>query len=268
MKERMVLFGVYTRMTMKSWFQYKVDAVLRSLAVFLRESTGIIVIYFTLLKFDQLNGWIMNEMLFLFSLLFITYGILIIFCTGLRDFSNYIQEGRFDRYMLRPRGLLFQIVTSNSDWFAAIGHGSLGIVLFVVSANRVGIIWTPYTIGYYMLTVLGGVLIQAAVFLFFATLCFYIVKSDNLRELFYWNLRRFAGYPISIFHKYIQWLLMYIVPFAFVNYFPAQYLLKKQDMDAYPAVYMYLAPFVGIVMFTLVYLFWRFSVRYYKSTGN
>lgn len=268
MKEKMVMFGVYTKMTMKSWFQYKVDAVLRSLAVFMRESTGIIVIYFTLLKFDQLNGWNMNEMLFLFSLLFLTYGILIIFCTGLRDFSGYIQSGRFDSFMLRPRGLLFQVVTSNSDWFAAIGHGGLGIVLFIISANHVGIVWTPYSIIYYILTVLGGVLIQGAVFLFFATLCFYMVKSDNLRGMLYWNLRRFAGYPISIFHKYIQWLLMYIVPFAFVNYFPAQYLLRKQDMQAYPEMYLYLAPFVGMGMFAFAYLFWRFSVRYYKSTGN
>ena len=58
------LMGVYTKTIMKSWFQYKVDAVLRSLAVFLRESTGIIVVYFTLLKFDTLNGWNVYEMLF------------------------------------------------------------------------------------------------------------------------------------------------------------------------------------------------------------
>ena len=37
----------YTKVTLKSWFQYKVDAILRSLAVFLRESTGLIVIYLT-----------------------------------------------------------------------------------------------------------------------------------------------------------------------------------------------------------------------------
>lgn len=69
----------YTKLTIKAWFQYKIDAVLRSLAVFLRESTGIIVIYFTLIKFDSLNGWNGREIFFLYSLLFLTYGILIIF---------------------------------------------------------------------------------------------------------------------------------------------------------------------------------------------
>lgn len=73
------LAGVYTRTVMKSWFQYSVDAVLRSLAVFIREAVGIVVIYFSMLKFDTLNGWNIHELMFLFSLLFLTYGILILF---------------------------------------------------------------------------------------------------------------------------------------------------------------------------------------------
>jgi ABC-2 type transport system permease protein len=262
------MFLYYTKSTIKSWFQYKIDAILRSFAVFLREATGIIVIYLTLLKFNNINGWNIDEMLFLFSLLFITYGILIIFFTGLRDFSRIIQNGDFDRIILRPRGLLFQIISINSDWFAAIGHGFLGITLFIVSANNVGIVWNLKTIIYYIFSVIGGVLIQGAIFLFFASLSFYLIKTDNLREMFYWNMRKFAGYPISIYHKFIQWILIFIVPFAFVNYFPAQFLLRKPDMAAYPTIFMYVAPFLGIALYLISYGFWRYSVRYYKSTGN
>ncbi len=258
----------YTRLTMKAWFQYKVDAVLKSLAVFLREATGIIVIYFTMLKFDSLNGWNQKEMLFLYSLLFLTYGILIIFFTGLRDFSQYIHSGKFDRFLLRPRGLLFQIITSNSDWFAAIGHGGLGIVLFVVSAGSVGVMWDLQTVLYYGAAVIGGVLIQGAIFLLLASLQFYLIRTNTLKSVLYWNLRKFAGYPISIYHKAIQYIMIYLVPFAFVNYFPAQYLLRKKDMLGFPELYMYIAPLVGIVMYMGAYIFWRYSVKYYKSTGN
>lgn len=154
----------YTKITLKSWFQYKVDAILRSLAVFLREATGIIVICFTLLKFDALNGWDQRELLFLYSFLFVTYGVLIVFFTGLRDFSRYIHSGKFDRFMLRPRGLLFQVITNDSDWFAAIGHGGLGIVLFIISANAVGIRWNMGTVVYYLFALAGGVLIQGGNF--------------------------------------------------------------------------------------------------------
>lgn len=81
-------------------------------------------------------------------------------------------------------------------------------------------------------------------------------------------MRKFAGYPISIFNKLIQSVMIYVVPFAFVNYFPAQYLLRKDDMANYPQIYIYIAPLVGVVVYLAAYVFWRISVRHYKSTGN
>lgn len=253
---------------MRAWFQYRIDAVLRSLAVFLREATGILVVFFTLLKFDTLGGWNIYEMLFLFSILFLTYGIMIIFFTGLRDFGKTVRDGSFDRFMLRPRGLLFQIIFVNSDWFAALGHGGLGITLFLISAGKVGINWNFMNALYYIFTIAGGVLIQGAVFLIIAVLNIYLLQTDSLKELLYWNMRKFAGYPISIFNKIIQTIMIYIMPFAFVNYFPAQYLLRKDDMRNYPVVYMYITPIVGLLMYLVAYAFWRFSIRYYKSSGN
>lgn len=266
--DTLYVMGVYTKTIMKAWFQYRSNALLSSFTVFFREATGIIVIYFTLMKFGTLRGWNIYEMLFLYSLLFLTYGIMIIFFTGLRDFGKTVRNGDFDRFILRPRGLLFQIIFTNADWFAAVGHGGLGVVLFVISANKVGIKWSVGNIVYYVFTVLGGVLIQGAIFLFLAVLNIYLLETGSLKELFYWNMRKFAGYPISIFSKAIQVCMIYVVPFAFVNYFPAQYLLHKPDMNEYPGIYMYITPIVGLGMYLLAYGFWRYSLKYYKSSGN
>ena len=193
---------------------------------------------------------------------------MIIFFTGLRDFGKTVRDGSFDRFMLRPRGLLFQILFANADWFASIGQGGVGLVLFLLSAGKVGIRWNASYICYYIITVAGGVMIQGAVFLFLAALNIYLLQTDSLKELMYWNMRKFAGYPISIYNKLIQMILVYVMPFAFVNYFPAQYFLRKDDMAAYPEFYIYITPVVGIVMYLLAYLFWRYSIRFYKSSGN
>lgn len=266
--ETLYLVKMYLKTTAKARFQYRVDAILHSLAVFLRESTGIIVIYFALLQFDELNGWNFYEMFFLSSLLFLTYGIMIVFFTGLRDLGQTVRNGDFDRFLLRPRGVLFQIIFVNADWFAAIGHGGLGITLFLLSAGKVGICWNLEKALYYTIVVVGGVLIQGAIFLFLASLNIYLLETNSLKELLYWNMRKFAGYPISIFHRGIQLLMIYVVPFAFVNYFPAQYLLRKPDMAQYPTVFLYLTPVIGAGMYALAYWFWRVSLRHYKSSGN
>ncbi len=262
------MFLCYSRTIIKSWFQYKLDACIRSFTVFIREASGIIVIYLTLQTFKHINGWKPDELLFLFSLIFLSYGILIIFFTGLRDFDRSVHDGGFDRILLRPRGLLFQVISSNADWFAAIGHGGLGITLFLLSASRIGISWNITTVLYYIAALTGGVLIQGAVFLALASLSFYLIKSNNIKEIFYWNMRRFANYPISIFPKLIQYLMIYVMPFAFVNYFPAQFLLRKEDMHSYPQIFMYITPLVGGFLYFLAYLFWKSSLKHYKSTGN
>ncbi|MCQ4022120.1 MULTISPECIES: ABC transporter permease [unclassified Ruminococcus] len=268
MKDILSLFFAYAKSGLKTRFQYKLDAIVTTFAVFLREAAGIIAMYLALLKFDTINNWNINELMFLFSLIFITYGIFIVFFMALRDFSDWIKHGDIDRVMLRPRGILTQLVMCGADWLAALGHGTLGIVLFIISANSVGIEWNAVTIIYYIVTIASGVLIQGAVFLFFSAISIYFIETRSLKEIMYWNLRRFAGYPISIYNKLIQTLLIFVVPFAFVNYFPAQFLLRKPDMAAYPEWFMYISPFVGIVLYVIAYAFWKFSMRFYKSTGN
>jgi len=255
-------------MATRGRLQYRLDSFVATLAVFVREAANIIVIYLALLKFDKINGWNIDEMLFLFSILFLTYAIVVALFADLRDFSSMIREGRFDRLMVRPRGLLYQLILNNADVLATMGHGTLGILLFLISAGRVGIVWDLSTIIYYISAIIGGVLIQGGIFIFFSALSFYFVETNSIREIFYWNMRKFAGYPISIYSKVIQMLMIYVIPFAFVNYFPAQYLLRKEDMALYPDVYMYMAPLVGVALYVLAYVFWRVSVKRYTSTGN
>ncbi len=262
------LYLLYVKYISKSWFQYRVDAVLRSLAVFLREATGIIVIYLTLQSFTNINGWDFYELLFLFSFLFLTYGIFILFFTGFRDFGEMVYSGEFDRFLLRPRSLLMQIMASNADMFAAIGHGGLGIVLFFFCANKIGVVWSAGTIIYYIITIISAVIIQASLFLLMACSSFWIVKIDELVGMLYYNTRKFAGYPISIYPKFIQKMLMFVVPFSFVNYFPSQFFLHKPDMSQFWIGYIYMTPVIGVIMFSFVYLVWKVSLKRYSSVGN
>lgn len=262
------LYFFYVKTTVKSWFQYKLDACLRSFAVFMREAAGIIIIYLVFQSFDLLNGWNYMELFFLYSFIFLTYGILIIFFTGMRDFDRMVVSGQLDRFLLRPRGVLFQILASNSDWFAAIGHGSLGLFLLIFTANQVNVSWSFVNILYLFIAIISGVLIQGAIFIFIGSCSFFIMKIGNLRNLIYFNAKQFAGYPITIYPKIVQIFMIYIIPFAFVNFFPAEFFLHKPDIDYFSPLYIYLVPFVGVVMYFLSYLFWRFCLKYYHSSGN
>jgi ABC-2 type transport system permease protein len=262
------LYLIYSKYTAKSLLQYRLDACFRIFAVLCKESASVIVVYLSLKKFDTLNGWKMNEILFLFSFLYVTYSIMLIFFTGLKYFSYIVQYGELDRLLVRPRGVLFQVLSVDTDFLASIGHGTVGIVLFFNTATHVGVNWDISNILYCVSVIFGGVMIQSALFLLFSCASFYFVMVNNLQNFLFYNTRKFAGYPISIFPGFIQKAMIFLVPFAFVNYFPTEYLLHKTDLAGCWGGVVYLTPVVGICLYAIAYGVWRISLGRYASSGT
>ncbi len=266
--ELIYLFFKYSKLNTKIMLEYKLDRFLLAFAVFFREIISVVVMVLILTRFVHIKGWEMDEMLFLYSFLFLSYSLFIFFFTGIRDFDDMVYNGEFDRFLIRPLGLMFQIISSRIDYCATVGHGTVGIILLLRTAGSVGIEWNAGNVLYYITALIGGAIIQASLFMLSSCFSFWAVKTINLRNLIFFNSRRFAGYPISFYPAVIQKMLIFMVPFAFVSYFPAQFFLKKPDIEMFWGGYLYLTPVVGAAMFALVYAFWRLGLKSYSSSGN
>lgn len=262
------IFFQYSKLSTKVNLQYKLDSTLSMFAIFFREITNVVIMYLILSRFVKVRGWDMNEMFFLYSFLFLSYSLFVLLFSGIRDFDAIVYSGDFDRVLIRPLGLMFQVIAGKIDYPATIGHGLVGTILLVKTINSVGIHWDTQKIIYYILALIGGAAIQASIFTFTSCFCFFAVKVVNIRNMIFFNTRRIAGYPITFYNFIIQKLLIFIVPFAFVNYFPAQYFLRKSDLINFGSGYLYLTPVVGAVMFLGVCAFWKFGIRHYSSTGT
>jgi ABC-2 type transport system permease protein len=266
--ELFVLFFRYSILSLKTTLEYKFDRTLLTFAVFFREMMNVVVVYLILIRFMRIKGWELNEMFFLYSFLFLSYSLFIFFFTGIRDFDDMVYTGEFDRFLIRPLGLMFQIIASRIDFCATIGHGAVGVILFMNTAGLVGIRWNAQNIIYLIVVLIGGAIIQASIFMISSCFSFWAIKTFNIRNMVFFNSRRFAGYPISFYPAIIQKLLIFIVPFAFVSYFPAQFYLRKPDLAVFWNGYLYLTPVVGLIMFVVVYEFWRLGLKHYGSSGN
>ena len=119
---------------------------------------------------------------------------------------------------------------------------------------------------WFVMVMLGATLIHAAAFIFTAVPAFWILKSDGLADLFYRNLERFISYPLTIYSRGIQILLTFLLPYAFINYYPSQMFLGKQEL--LPSVFQYLTPFIGVVLFWASYQFWKKGLEAYQGTGS
>jgi ABC-2 type transport system permease protein len=102
-----------------------------------------------------------------------------------------------------------------------------------------------------------------------ATAAFWFIRIDSLRWIVMSLEQDFTRYPISIYSRAVRVFLSFVFPFAFMNYFPATFLLHKTDgaLSLSPWVGL-LTPVVGVVWLSLSYGFWRIGLNRYQGTGS
>jgi len=55
---------------------------------------------------------------------------------------------------------------------------------------------------------------------------------------------------------------------AFIAYLPATVLLGRTGELAVHPLFAYVAPLVGVLVFSLAYAFWKGELRHYQSSGH
>jgi ABC-2 type transport system permease protein len=251
----------------KIHFYYN-DVFLVLLGSLARDSVAVVGIYFITQKFLNIGGWEMDELLFQYSLLYISYGISMLFFSGVRSVENDISSGTFDRYLVTPISIFFQAIIAKVDLLTTTSYCFLGVMLFSYSSNSTGIFWDSQKVLVLVLALSGGALIQSSLLLLGSLISFWTVKSGNAKFIVFFNIRAFSVYPINIYPKAIMYFLTFILPFAFVNYFPAKYLLEKDDAATLNSLYAYGSIIAGVIVFAIVFTIWKIGIKNYKSSGN
>jgi len=168
---------------------------------------------------------------------------------------------------VRPLDTFFQTITVPQQIFP--DELILAIVYFCVVTAYSGVHVDAIFVLYVPLVALGGALIDAGIALAIAAASFWFVKIDALTWVMMSLEQDFSRYPISIYSRGVRVVMAFIFPFAFMNYFPATYLLHKVEsgLQLNPAVGL-LTPIVGAVWLGAAYLLWRVGLNKYQGTGS
>ncbi len=256
---------LYLRQFFLARLEYKWDFLFSLLASMVSAVMGLVFIILVLdgAGAHDLAGWSKDEVLFIYGYAGIAVALFSILSPNLYGFGDkYIIQGQFDRVLLRPLGSLTQVLseTFNLD---AIGNLIVGVTILLVAKARLGL---QFSFSDYLWLAASGVFgaaILLSVFVILASLSFHFEDRLGISAPFY-NLIQFGRYPITVFNKVIQVLLSVIVPFAFVGFYPSTYFISKEGLQH---VYLLTPVVAGVAMMT-AWLFWRWGVRNYSSTGN
>jgi len=263
----LTLFVQFQRLNLRAIAQYRLNLVVWFVFGIAYNGASIGVLWAMLQRFPLLNGWTFRDLLFLYALWSLGHGVYSATLGKVSAVSRYIREGRFDRFLVRPLGALFQVITVPEG--ITIDDFFFGSALFALAQAEVHLVWTPERALLLAAVIVGAALIKGALLLALSTLSFWLVRMDAARILLETLELEFIRFPLTIFPRAAQWLLTFVMPLAFVSFLPAELFLAKSAAGTLlnPA-WGQLTPFVGGAAFTLSYLFWRTGLLHYQGTGS
>lgn len=258
----MKLYGRYLSMILKSRMQYKASFVMMSLGQFLVSFTAFLGVYFMFSRFNMVEGFTFSEVLICFSIVLMAFSLTECFVRGFDVFPRLIKSGDLDRILVRPRSVIFQVLTSNVE-FTRVGRLLQAILMLSYAVSHCDVVWTWDKILTLVLMVLGGIVVYTALFVLYAGFSFFTIEGLEFMNVFTDGSREFGKYPIAVYGEGVLKLLTYVVPIALFQYYPLLYLLDRSDNRL-----LILTPLLGLLFLIPCYAFFCFGMRKYKSTGS
>lgn len=255
----------------RSQMQYRTSFVLETIAQFVGNVLDFVVVLIFFTRMPTLGGWTLPEIGLLYGLSSVAFGLADMVIAGF-DYGyfgpNMVRLGEFDRVLIRPVNTFLQVLTSQFTLkrLGRIGQGAIVLAWALLALPQT---WMPLQIGYMIVTVVGGVFFFSGLFIFGSGISFWTVDSLEVMNMATYGGQFLTQYPMSIYGDFLRAFFTFVIPMAFINYYPTLWLLGKPDPLGGPIGWLaFLAPFVCVLVFTLGVAMWRRGVWRYASTGS
>lgn len=262
------LYGRLVSMQIRAQMQYKANIALdigTNLCLAVLEF-AVLLIWFS--NFPTLLGWRVGEVVLLYSLVVMSFGISDLFGAGIDAFAETIRRGEFDRLLLRPVSVLIQVIGSDFR-LRRLGRIIQGMLAFIIALRLLpNLHWTLIDFIVLPIGILSGSLVFIALLLLGATLCFWTVETTELTNLVTDGGREMLTYPLPIYHEILQRIFLFVIPLAFGSYVPACYLLGRPLPFGLPSAIVFAAPLIALAFALVTGAIWTFGVHNYQSTGS
>ena len=258
----MSLYFKYFKVHFKCDLQYKLSFIMSFISQFF-VSFGY---YFTIIclfdNFSDIKGFTLYEVLLTFAIIQFGFSFCETFFRGIDVFDELIINGNFDRLLLRPRGILFQVFCEKIS-FIKLSRLFQSLIILIIAIIKIDIIWNIKKILTLIFMLCSAILIFLSIFIITASYCFFTVKGLEVRNVLTDGCKHMAQYPIGIFRKGFITFFTYIIPFGFVNYYPLLYLLDKKNNEL-----LIVSPLITVLYLIPSILIFYWGVKKYSSVGS
>lgn len=174
----------------------------------------------------------------------------------------YVYSGDFIKYCFRPINLFFYYQSEVFD-IKGLGQLAFGIGTIAYSWSKLGLEFTPLMLLKLIIFLMTASLIMIALQNAAAATCFWIQNSFYVLDLVT-RFKDYAKYPITIFSPVFRFIFTFVMPVAFIAYYPSIVILRPDEVP----LLSWLSPLIGVLFFWLSYKFWMYGAMKYNGTGS
>jgi len=261
------LYWEFIKIRLKTAVEYREETFLTGFFEIIGYASEFVILWIMISKFRQMGQWNAYEIMLIYAMNLLCYSLANVFLyRTCHNLAELIRTGDFDGIITKPTNPILYLSCSGF-MYGYWAHISLAVTLMVFCFRKLGVTFTMVKLLFLLGAILGSTLIQGSTQLFAYIPTFWTVKNKALQSM-RWIVYDYAKYPISIYHKSVQVFLTFVIPYAFISFYPLQYLLEKDDFLMFHPVVQYLTPAIGLLLAFLAYRFWLFGLKHYNSSGS
>jgi len=242
--------------------QYKATFILNIIGRIIMSFATVAGVLFMFTRFNEVEGFTLSQTLLCTSIVTMAFSLAEVFARGFDIFPRLLGNGEFDRILVRPHGIIFQLLASHIE-FLRLGIFIQALAVLCYAIPNSGVIWTWDKIFTLFLMISCGAIVFFGLYIVYASLAFFTTEGLEFMNILTYGGREFGRYPFSIYGNGILKFLTYIIPLALFQYYPLLYLIDKTQST----FYMF-TPLISILFIIPCYAFFRLGLQRYKSTGS
>lgn len=247
--------GAYINANIQGALEYRASFAGQVFAMLINDLIWLVfwLAYFG--KFQLVAGWGRTEIVMLWAVCAVAFGIATTLCGNLMQLAGFIVRGELDFYLALPKPVLPHMLISRMA-LAAPGDILFGLLVFGFLLRPSAAQWAIFVV-----CTLTGASIFVAFIVITQSLAFWLGNAEGVSREMANALLTFSTYPTVIFRGAVKVALFTVLPAGFISYVPVQ-LLRGFSLPLLAGLLAFTA-----AVLLLSWLVFRAGLRRYES-GN
>jgi len=246
----------------KSKMHYRTDFFISTLGILMTNISGLIAFWVLFQNINSIIGWKYYELVFMYGFSLLALTPMQLFFDNIWNLSNNVFSGNFIKYCFRPIDMFFYYMVEVFD-IKGIAQLIMGIIMIGYSLTKLNVEINFFKILLFLLLLLSSSLVMISMMVIASSMAFYILNASSIM-MFLFRFKEFSKYPIKIFNPVLRVIFTFLIPIAYISFYPSQLFLKPDNSIGLAI----LSPIIGILFFIIAYKVWSYGAKSYSGTGS